>query len=61
MIVYLKMKPETREQLQAGTLSPALALLKRFIENPEERVRFKVSYAGMYVSMHYTLYMYMLI
>lgn len=41
MVVYLRMKPETRAALQAGELSPALDLLKRFVENPDERVRFK--------------------
>jgi hypothetical protein len=42
VIVYLRMKPETRAALQSGNLSPSLDLLKRFISNPEERVRFKV-------------------
>ncbi len=36
------MTAETREALGAGQLTPALDLLKRFISNPEERVRFKV-------------------
>lgn len=41
VVAYLLLKPETRQALQEGVDTPALRLLKRFIEHNEERVRFK--------------------
>ncbi len=44
VVLYLLIKPETQAALENVTqASPAIRLLKRFIEEDELRVRFKVS------------------